>query len=52
MSRATIDLWVGVFAAAGIIALMLLAFKVSNASTSFRRRRSTPLRPSSRTSAA
>jgi len=35
MSRATIDLWVGVFAAAGIIALMLLAFKVSNASTSF-----------------
>ena len=35
MSRVTIDLWVGIFAAAGIIALMLLAFKVSNASTSF-----------------
>jgi phospholipid/cholesterol/gamma-HCH transport system substrate-binding protein len=35
MRRATIDLWVGIFAAAGIIALMLLAFKVSNASTSF-----------------
>jgi len=36
MNRATIDLWVGIFFAAGIIALMLLAFKVSNASTSFR----------------
>lgn len=35
MSRATVDLWVGLFVAAGIVALMLLAFKVSNASTSF-----------------
>lgn len=35
MRRATIDLWVGIFVAAGIVALMLLAFKVSNASTSF-----------------
>ena len=39
MSRATIDLWVGVFVAAGIVALMLLAFKVSNASTSFQAER-------------
>jgi phospholipid/cholesterol/gamma-HCH transport system substrate-binding protein len=36
MSRATLDLWVGVFVAAGIVALVLLALKVSNASTSFR----------------
>ncbi len=36
MSRATIDLWVGIFVAAGIVALVLLALKVSNASTSFR----------------
>lgn len=39
MGRATIDLWVGIFVAAGIVALMLLAFKVSNASTSFRAER-------------
>jgi len=39
VSRATIDLWVGVFVAAGIVALMLLAFKVSNASTSFQAER-------------
>jgi phospholipid/cholesterol/gamma-HCH transport system substrate-binding protein len=36
MSRATLDLWVGIFVAAGIVALVLLALKVSNASTSFR----------------
>lgn len=36
MSRATLDLWVGVFVALGIAALVLLALKVSNASTSFR----------------
>jgi phospholipid/cholesterol/gamma-HCH transport system substrate-binding protein len=36
MSRATLDLWVGIFVAAGIAALVLLALKVSNASTSFR----------------
>ena len=35
MGRTTIDLWVGIFVAAGLAALMLLAFKVSNASTSF-----------------
>jgi phospholipid/cholesterol/gamma-HCH transport system substrate-binding protein len=39
MGRATIDLWVGIFVAAGIVALLLLAFKVSNASTSFRAER-------------
>lgn len=36
MSRTTLDLWVGIFVAAGIAALVLLALKVSNASTSFR----------------
>lgn len=36
MSRAALDLWVGIFVAAGIVALVLLALKVSNASTSFR----------------
>jgi phospholipid/cholesterol/gamma-HCH transport system substrate-binding protein len=36
MSRATLDLWVGIFVAAGIVALVVLALKVSNASTSFR----------------
>jgi phospholipid/cholesterol/gamma-HCH transport system substrate-binding protein len=36
MSRATLDLWVGIFVALGIGALVLLALKVSNASTSFR----------------
>ena len=36
MSRTTLDLWVGIFVAAGIVALVLLALKVSNASTSFR----------------
>jgi phospholipid/cholesterol/gamma-HCH transport system substrate-binding protein len=35
MSRTTLDLWVGIFVAAGIVALMVLAFKVSNASTAF-----------------
>jgi phospholipid/cholesterol/gamma-HCH transport system substrate-binding protein len=39
MGRATIDLWVGIFVAAGVVALLLLAFKVSNASTSFRAER-------------
>ncbi len=36
MNRATLDLWVGIFVALGIAALVLLALKVSNASTSFR----------------
>lgn len=36
MSRATLDLWVGIFVAMGLGALVLLALKVSNASTSFR----------------
>jgi phospholipid/cholesterol/gamma-HCH transport system substrate-binding protein len=36
MSRATLDLWVGIFVALGIAALVLLALKVSNANTSFR----------------
>jgi phospholipid/cholesterol/gamma-HCH transport system substrate-binding protein len=35
MERSMIDLWVGIFVAAGIIALMVLALKVGNASTTF-----------------
>jgi phospholipid/cholesterol/gamma-HCH transport system substrate-binding protein len=34
MDRTVIDLWVGIFVAAGIVALMVLALKVGNASTS------------------
>jgi phospholipid/cholesterol/gamma-HCH transport system substrate-binding protein len=34
MDRTTIDLWVGIFVAAGVVALMVLALKVGNASTS------------------
>jgi phospholipid/cholesterol/gamma-HCH transport system substrate-binding protein len=33
MNRTMIDLWVGIFVAAGIVALMVLALKVGNAST-------------------
>ena len=33
MNRTLIDLWVGIFVAAGIVALMVLALKVGNAST-------------------
>jgi len=33
MDRTTIDLWVGIFVAAGVVALMVLALKVGNAST-------------------
>jgi phospholipid/cholesterol/gamma-HCH transport system substrate-binding protein len=33
MKRTTVDLWVGVFAAAGVIALLTLALKVGNASS-------------------
>ena len=33
MERAIVDLWVGIFVAAGLVALLVLAFKVSNAST-------------------
>ena len=36
MDRTLIDLWVGIFVAAGIVALMVLALKVGNASTTFR----------------
>lgn len=32
MDRTTIDLWVGIFVAAGVVALMVLALKVGNAS--------------------
>src|SRR6185503_12734828 len=35
MDRTFIDLWVGIFVAAGIVALMVLALKVGNASTTF-----------------
>lgn len=35
MERTVLDLWVGVFVAAGIAALMVLALKVGNASTTF-----------------
>ena len=33
MKRTTVDLWVGVFVAAGLVALLVLALKVGNAST-------------------
>ncbi|MBI2311768.1 MAG: outer membrane lipid asymmetry maintenance protein MlaD [Betaproteobacteria bacterium] len=33
MDRTIIDLWVGIFVAAGVVALMVLALKVGNAST-------------------
>jgi phospholipid/cholesterol/gamma-HCH transport system substrate-binding protein len=36
MERSMIDLWVGIFVLAGIIALMVLALKVGNASTTFK----------------
>jgi phospholipid/cholesterol/gamma-HCH transport system substrate-binding protein len=35
MERTVVDLWVGIFVAAGIAALMVLALKVGNASTTF-----------------
>ena len=33
MKRTTVDLWVGVFVTAGLVALLVLALKVGNAST-------------------
>ena len=35
MDRKLLDLWVGIFVAAGLAALLVLALKVSNASTTF-----------------
>lgn len=35
MQRAILDLWVGIFVVAGIIALLVLALKVGNASATF-----------------
>jgi phospholipid/cholesterol/gamma-HCH transport system substrate-binding protein len=35
MERTMVDLWVGIFVAAGIAALLVLALKVGNASTTF-----------------
>ena len=35
MDRTVLDLWVGIFVAGGIAALMVLALKVGNASTTF-----------------
>jgi phospholipid/cholesterol/gamma-HCH transport system substrate-binding protein len=35
MDRMVLDLWVGIFVAAGIAALLVLALKVGNASTTF-----------------
>ncbi len=35
MNRTVLDLWVGIFVAAGIAALMVLALKVGNASSTF-----------------
>jgi len=35
MERTVLDLWVGIFVAAGIAALLVLALKVGNASTTF-----------------
>jgi phospholipid/cholesterol/gamma-HCH transport system substrate-binding protein len=36
MERSTLDLWVGLFVCAGIVALLVLAFKVSNAGSTLR----------------
>ena len=33
MERKTVDLWVGIFVAAGLIGLLVLALKVGNASS-------------------
>lgn len=38
MDRKLLDLWVGIFVAAGLAALLVLALKVSNASTTFNTR--------------
>ena len=35
MDRTVLDLWVGVFVVAGVVALLILALKVGNASTTF-----------------
>ena len=35
MNRTVLDLWVGVFVVAGIVALLILALKVGNASSTF-----------------
>ncbi|PZP58328.1 MAG: outer membrane lipid asymmetry maintenance protein MlaD, partial [Azospira oryzae] len=35
MERRTIDIWVGLFVLAGMVALLILALKVGNASTLF-----------------
>ncbi|MCC7546936.1 MAG: outer membrane lipid asymmetry maintenance protein MlaD [Burkholderiales bacterium] len=35
MDRKVLDLWVGIFVASGLVALLVLALKVSNASTTF-----------------
>jgi len=35
MQRTILDLWVGIFVVAGIVALLVLALKVGNASTTF-----------------
>ena len=51
MNRSTIDLWVGVFVAAGFAALLFLALKVGNLAT-FSTNQTYQVRPSSPTSAA
>ena len=35
MQRIVLDLWVGIFVVAGIVALLILALKVGNASATF-----------------
>src|SRR4029077_20703610 len=40
MERSVLDVWVGVFVVAGIIALLILALKVGNASSTFNVRQS------------
>ena len=51
MNRSTIDLWVGIFVAAGFGALLFLALKVGNLGLVLDRDRPTRCRPSSTTSA-
>ena len=51
MKRTTVDLWVGVFVTAGVVALFVLALKVGNATTRNRVRWLSRSTPSSTTSA-
>ena len=52
MNRSTLDLWVGVFVAIGIGAILFLALKVGNLDRPSAPRRATASRRTSTTSAA